>query len=133
MIVQDIMTPRVESISPDATTKEAALKMRDLHIGSLSVMENDTLIGIITDRDICCRVTATGRDAVMTNVKEIMSKDVTTCFEDQDIAEAARLMADHHIRRLAVCDDFHHHLCIDTGMAFPGIVLLYVHDPVFGV
>ncbi len=102
MKIRDIMTPRIETISPEATTKEAARKMHDLHIGSLAVTEGGRLVGIITDRDICCRVVATGRDAVMTKVKDVMVKNVTTCFDDQDISDAAHLMADHHIRRLAV-------------------------------
>ena len=102
MKIYEIMTPRVESISPDATVKEAARKMHDLHIGALPVVENSHLVGIITDRDICCRVVATGRDAVMTQVSEVMIKDVTTCFDDQDVNDAASLMSSHHIRRLAV-------------------------------
>lgn len=102
MKVQDVMISRVETISPTETAKEAARKMHDLHIGSLPVVDNGQLVGIITDRDICVRVTATGRDAVMTQVKEVMGKSVETCFEDQDINDAAKLMMDHHIRRLVV-------------------------------
>jgi CBS domain-containing protein len=76
--------------------------MHDLHIGALPVITDGQLLGIITDRDICCRVVATGRDAVMTRVSEVMAREVTICFDDQDVDEAARLMAQHHIRRLAV-------------------------------
>lgn len=102
MKIYELMTPKIESISPDATTREAARKMHDLHIGALPVVRDGQLLGIITDRDICCRVVATGRDAVMTKVSDVMVKEVTVCFDDQDVDEAARLMADHHIRRLAV-------------------------------
>lgn len=102
MKIYELMTPKIESIAPDATTKEAARKMHDLHIGALPVVRDGQLLGIITDRDICCRVVATGRDAVMTRVDEVMVKEVTVCFDDQDVDDAARLMADHHIRRLAV-------------------------------
>ena len=102
MKVQEVMVSKVETISPTSTAKEAARKMHDLHIGSLPVVDGDQLVGIITDRDICVRVTATGRDAVMTQVKEVMGKGVGTCFEDQDINDAAKLMIDHHIRRLVV-------------------------------
>ena len=102
MKVNELMTPGLESISPDATAKEAARKMHDMHIGSLPVVDEGELVGIITDRDICCRVTAMGRDAVMTSVAEVMGKEVVTCFDDQDVADAAQLMVDHHIRRLAV-------------------------------
>ena len=103
MKIQDIMNANVETISPDATTKVAARTMHDKHIGSLPVVnENQELVGIITDRDICCKVVATGRDAGWTKVHEIMHKEVVTCFEDQEIADAADLMADQHIHRLAV-------------------------------
>jgi len=102
MKVQEVMTSGVETISSTNTAKEAARKMHDLHIGSLPVVDGDQLVGIITDRDICVRVTATGRDAAMTQVKEVMGKGVETCFEDQDINDAAKLMIDHHIRRLVV-------------------------------
>jgi CBS domain-containing protein len=102
MKVQEVMTSKVETISPTDTAKEAARIMHDLHIGSLPVVDGDQLVGIITDRDICVRVTATGRDAVMTRVKEVMGKGVETCFEDQEIDDAAKLMIDHHIRRLVV-------------------------------
>lgn len=102
MKIQDIMNSKVVSISPDATTKEAARMMHDMHIGSLTVMEGDQLVGIITDRDICCKVTATGRDAGWTKVSEIMAREVTTCYDDQDLNDAASLMTENHIRRLAV-------------------------------
>lgn len=103
MKIQDIMCTNVETISPDASTKEAARIMHDMHIGSLPVVnKNNELQGIITDRDICCKVVATDRAAGWTKVYEVMHKDVTTCFDDQDINEAAELMANQHIRRLAI-------------------------------
>lgn len=104
MKVQDIMNSAVQTITPADNTKEAAQRMHDLHIGSLPVVDNGQLVGIITDRDICVRVTATGRDAVSTSVKEVMGKAVETCFNDQDINDAATIMIDHHIRRLVVLD-----------------------------
>jgi len=54
MRVRDMMTTQVAYISPQATTKEAARMMHDLHIGSLPVMDDGRLVGILTDRDICC-------------------------------------------------------------------------------
>lgn len=104
MKVQDIMKSPVETIAPGESTKEAARKMHDLHIGSLPVVDNGQLVGIITDRDICVRVTATGRDAISTSVKEVMGKSVETCRADQDVEAAAKIMMDHHIRRLVVLD-----------------------------
>lgn len=104
MRVRDIMTSKVTSISTEATVKEAARLMHDKHIGALPVMDGDKLVGIVTDRDICCLVVVTGHDAVMTKVKEIMETNVNICFDDEDITDAADLMAEQHIRRLAVLD-----------------------------
>lgn len=58
MEVQDILKSGVETVSPTATAKEAAQKMHDLRIGPLPVVDNGQLVGILTDRDICVRVTA---------------------------------------------------------------------------
>jgi signal-transduction protein with cAMP-binding, CBS, and nucleotidyltransferase domain len=103
MKIQELMKHKVETNSADTSTRDAAIKMHDLHIGSLLVVnENNELQGIITDRDICCKVVARGRDEAWTKVHEVMHKDVVTCFDDQDINDAASLMASQHIRRLAI-------------------------------
>lgn len=102
MLVKEVMTAKVESVEPGLSLRETAGKMRDMNIGSMPVWENGKMIGMITDRDICCRAVAEGRDMAATKVREIMSKDVTTCFDDQDCNEAADVMGDKHIRRLAV-------------------------------
>ena len=102
MNISEIMISKVETVTPGATTKDAARMMHDLHVGALPVLDGDKLVGIITDRDICCKVTATGRDAGWTKVEEIMAKHVITCFEDQDITDAADTMAKHRVRRLAI-------------------------------
>ena len=102
MDISNVMNSKIESIGPMDSTKEAARKMHDLHIGALIVLENGELQGIITDRDICCKVTATGRHAVITKVHEVMNRDVATCYIDQELSEAAEIMSLRHIRRLAV-------------------------------
>lgn len=102
MLVKDIMTPRTEFVGPGLSLQETARKMREKNIGSLAVWEDGKLLGIVTDRDICCRAVADGQDPVLTKVGEIMSRNVTSCFSDDDVAEAAKLMEDKRIRRLAV-------------------------------
>jgi CBS domain-containing protein len=102
MRIRQIMTPKIETIGPNASIQEAARKMRDLNIGCLAVTENNTLAGIVTDRDICCRAVGDGKDPVQTPVHDIMSRDVMCCYDDQDVTEAAQLMEDKHLRRLAV-------------------------------
>jgi len=105
MNICDIMKRDVKFISPNTSAKEAARLMHDQHIGALPVVEDNKLVGMITDRDICCKVTATGRDAVMTKVSEVMAKDVATCFTDQELSDVAYLMASHQIHRIAVLDN----------------------------
>jgi CBS domain-containing protein len=102
MQVKDIMTPKVELVGPELTIQEAAKIMRDGNIGSLPVGEDDRLIGMVTDRDITCRAVADGSDPAKTKIRDIVSKKITYCFDDQDVADAAHLMEEKHIRRLAV-------------------------------
>lgn len=106
MKVHEVMTASPEVIRPDATLQEAALTMRQLDIGPLPVCEDDgTLVGILTDRDITIRATAEGRDPFTTLVRDVMTSDVVLyVFEDQEVEEAARVMEQNQIRRLAVLD-----------------------------
>ena len=103
MKIQEIMSTSVESILPTATLRRAAQKMDKLGIGSLPIISDEgALLGIITDRDISCFAIAMGHDPNSTEVQKVMTKEVFTCFEDQDINDAANLMEDKHIRRLTV-------------------------------
>jgi CBS domain-containing protein len=102
MKVQELMTSEIQSIEPTTSLQEAARFMRDWDVGSLPIINNGKLLGMITDRDICCQGLGADRDPKTTQVSDIMSTDVSSCFVDQDISEAAHLMEDKHIRRLAV-------------------------------
>lgn len=102
MLVKEIMTHKMESVSPTALLREAARKMRELDVGSLPVVDNGMLVGMITDRDICCRGVADALDPMRTPVREIMSRDLEFCFSDDSVTEAVRLMEFHQIRRLPV-------------------------------
>jgi CBS domain-containing protein len=102
MLVKDAMSSHVESVAPSTTVRECARKMRETDVGALPVRENEKLVGIVTDRDICCRTVGDGRDPATMTAREIMTSDVSSCFEDQDCAEAARFMKEKRVRRLAV-------------------------------
>jgi len=104
MKVQEVMSTRVESISPTTSLRSAAKKMRDLAVGALPVMDNGKLAGIITDRDVSVYAIAMGHDPQSTEVQKVMTKEVYTCSQEQSISEAAKIMEQHHIRRLAVTD-----------------------------
>lgn len=102
MLVKKIMTRKLESILPTSSLRHAARKMRDLNLGSLPVEEDGMLVGMITDRDICCRGVAESFDPDTTEVSEVMSRDIWFCFGDDNVTDAVLQMEEHHIRRLAV-------------------------------
>jgi len=105
MLVKEIMTRGMEFIAPTTTLREAARKMRDLNIGLLPVVENGKLVGMVTDRDICCRGVAEDLDLMRTEVREIMSQDVAFCYGYDTVNDAVRQMEQRHIRRLAVLNN----------------------------
>lgn len=102
MQVHDIMSRKVELTDPNTTIRDAARKMRAGSIGALPVGENDRLVGMITDRDIVVRAVAEERLPANTSVREVMSERVCYCFEDDDVDEAAKIMAEHQVKRLPV-------------------------------
>jgi CBS domain-containing protein len=102
MLVKDIMTRNVDVVSPGDTLEKAARKMEELNVGPLPVCEGNRVVGILTDRDITIRATAAGADPKETLVYEAMTQDLVNCYEDQDVAEAAKIMKEKQIRRLLV-------------------------------
>jgi CBS domain-containing protein len=107
MLIKDIMTRGVETVSPQTTLQEAAARMKTLDVGPLPVCDGDRIEGMVTDRDIVVRGIAEGRDPRTTKVSDVMTRDVATCRENDDVREAARTMKDKQIRRLLVVDDKH--------------------------
>ena len=103
--IRDVMTSNPTTIAPSTPIVDAARKMRDEDVGSLPIVENGELTGTITDRDITVRAVAEGRDAQSTTVGEIASRDLVTIDPQQTLDEAARLMAQHQLRRLPVVEE----------------------------
>lgn len=101
MRVKDAMTTGVELASPNHTIRQAALLMGKNDCGALPVADKDSLVGMITDRDIAVRAIAAGKGP-KTLVREIMSPEVLYCFEDQELEEVARNISDIKVRRLPV-------------------------------
>lgn len=102
MQVSEIMTPDCQLIDPNASVREAAKRMRDENIGALPVGENDRLVGMVTDRDIAMRAVAEDKRPGTTSVRDVMSEKIFYIFDDDEIGQAARCMADHQVRRLPV-------------------------------
>lgn len=104
-IVKDVMHTNPVTIQGKAPIAEAARLMRDNHIGNVVVVENGSVFGIVTDRDIVVRGVADGKDFKKTAVKEICSQDLTTVDPQTSIDEAIQIMRDKAIRRLPVVSD----------------------------
>jgi CBS domain-containing protein len=102
--VQEAMTSNPAAITPDTTVQEAARLMKTEDVGALPVVEDGRLTCVITDRDLAIRGVAEGAGAD-TPVRDLASKDVVTIDPQQSLDEAARLMAQHQVRRLPVVEE----------------------------
>ena len=104
MQVREIMSQPVNVVHVTTTSRDAATRMRDLKIGALPVEEHGQLVGMVTDRDIVARAVAENRLPSNVAVSRIMSEGVYYCHDDDTLEEAARIMAEHQVRRLPVYD-----------------------------
>lgn len=103
MKVRELMTLDVQVANAEETIQEAAGMMASLDAGVLPVGDGDRLVGMITDRDIAIRGVAEGKGPD-TKVREVMTSDVKYCFDDQDVEDVTKNMADIQVRRLPVID-----------------------------
>ena len=101
MRVSEAMTRDVRVANPGQTIRDVAKIMAEIDAGSMPVGENDRLVGMITDRDIAIRAVAQGKGPD-TPVRDVMSKDVKYCFDDEDLEHVAKNMGDIQVRRLPV-------------------------------
>lgn len=104
MKLNEIMTPEVVTIDPDASLQQAAQMMASLDIGLLPVVIEDDLLGVITDRDITVRSAARGLDPKRTQVRYVMTEAAICGFDTQEITQGAKQMMNHQIRRLPILD-----------------------------
>jgi CBS domain-containing protein len=102
--VQEAMTSNPAAITPDTSVQEAARLMKSEDVGALPVVEDGRLTCVITDRDLAIRGVAEGAGAE-TPVRDLASQDVVTIDPQQSLEEAARLMAQHQVRRLPVVEE----------------------------
>lgn len=102
--VQEAMTSNPTTVSPDAAARDAARVMKAEDTGIVPIVEGERLVGVITDRDLALQIVAEGRGADE-RVGELASKDLVTIDPQQSLEEAARLMAEHQVRRLPVVEE----------------------------
>jgi CBS domain-containing protein len=103
--IRDVMTSDPRAIEPSTPVQDAARMMRDQDVGPMPIVENGSLTGILTDRDIVLRVVAEGKDPSSTTAGDVASRDLVTIDPEQTLDEALRLMAKHQVRRLPVCEE----------------------------
>lgn len=103
--VQDIMTKQVQCVGHKTTVREVARLMRDYKIGDVLVTNDDgTLCGIVTDRDVVVRAVAENKDLDAMTVEDIETAKIVCVQPDTNVDDAVKLMRDHAIRRIPVCD-----------------------------
>lgn len=104
MKVRDIMSKNVQALPSSSTIAEVAQTMRHLDVGSIPLVQNGKLVGVITDRDVTIRVVADGLDPHLEQAEMHMTRNPTCATPDMSLDEAERLMAREQIRRLPVLD-----------------------------
>lgn len=101
--IREIMTSDVETCTLLDNVFEVAVKMKDLNVGAIPIVDGDRLVGMITDRDIVIRGIAE-KHPPSSKVEAVMSDHLVTATPDMSTQEATKLMAQHKIRRLPVVD-----------------------------
>jgi CBS domain-containing protein len=111
MNVKEIMTKNPATCVPTAKLDEVAKLMVQHDCGEIPVVrskDNPELVGVITDRDICCRVVAVGKNPANTSVSEVMSSPVFTLNADTDVSRSCKTFGEKEVRRLPVVDKQNH-------------------------
>lgn len=101
MEVRKIMHGHPCIVPPDCTIRQAAQKMEEFGCGVLPVGDEKKIIGMVTDRDIVIRALAEGKSQ-KTLVKDIMTKKVVACYDDDSLEAATEAMRSNDVSRLLV-------------------------------
>ncbi|MEP6699053.1 MAG: CBS domain-containing protein [Verrucomicrobiota bacterium] len=94
----------IYSVSPDASVYDAIELMAEKNVGALLVMQEDRLIGMISERDYTRKVMLRGKRSRETQVREIMSSDLTVAHPREPVENCLRMMTENRIRHLPVMD-----------------------------
>lgn len=105
MKIREIMTQNPEAAQVTDSIMDVASMMRDLNVGFMPILDGNTLVGVVTDRDIVVRCVAEGCDIENSSIGEIMSSDLHVVSPDTDVEEAENIMEEFQIRRLPVLDE----------------------------
>lgn len=107
MKVREMMTPDPVCCTPEDSAQKVATMLRDQNIGSMPVVldrSSSTLVGMITDRDLCCSLVANGEDPRRTKIDRVFSMEPVSCRDGENLASCEQLMQQHQLRRIPVVD-----------------------------
>ena len=105
MLIRDVMTRTPTCCQPSDTIDRVARMMVEHDCGEIPVCDDAALVGVITDRDITCRAVATGRNPSTVQARDVMTSQVFTLSENDELDDALILMEKKLVRRLPVVDD----------------------------
>lgn len=105
MLVKDVMSTRVITVTQENTAQDAANLMKSNNIGAVPVINGSNVCGILTDRDIVLRCVAAGKTPAQCKVSEVMSSSTACVTPTQSISDAISLMASEQVRRLPVLEN----------------------------
>jgi CBS domain-containing protein len=107
MKVREVMTADPVCCTANDAAQTVARILRDENVGSVPVVDDQQskkIIGMITDRDLCCSVLADGLDPRTTTIEKFISADLVTCRDGENLENCERAMQDHQVRRIPVVD-----------------------------
>ena len=107
MKIREIMSMNPACCTAEDSAQNVAEMMCELNVGSIPVVadqQSRTLVGMITDRDLCCSVLAHGLDSKTTRIREFVTYSPVSCREGENIDRCERWMQEHQIRRIPVVD-----------------------------
>ncbi|MBW8896469.1 MAG: CBS domain-containing protein [Acidobacteria bacterium] len=109
------MTREPACCQPTDSLVRVAQTMKSEDVGAIPIVEGSSrqLVGMVTDRDIVVKALATGRSPDQTTVREVMTTDLVTCREDEEVTSAVSRMAERQVRRIPV---------VDRGGSLTGII-----------
>lgn len=107
MLVKDIMTNNIVSLSSEDSVERAAQMMKQFDVGSIPVCSQEKLVGMITDRDITLRTVAANVNGNTQKISEVMTSNPVTGTPDMDVHDAAKIMSEQQIRRLPIIQNKH--------------------------
>ncbi len=103
---RDVMTPDPACCTPNMTLDQVARLMVQNDCGEIPVIDrSDRCVGVVTDRDIVCRVVAEGKNPMAHTVESYMSQPAVTVTADTPIQDVVNTMEKHQIRRVPVVDE----------------------------